>query len=315
MFKNSVSVIIPNFNDAPYLEKVVDSCFSQGGSLKEVIVVDDHSTDDSLALLKALTVKYPEKMSYYINPDKGGNSARNYGFSKSAGDFIQWLDADDFLLPGKFDAQLESFRNDDMVDVVYSDWYMDLYDDSFSFLRREVKKKKQYPDFTYELLIDNWSANNNYLYKRRLVSKLFEIKAWKPNRKIAQDREYVTLAALSNAKFSYTSGFFSVYNRRSRDSVSSMDFKQRLRLQLQLEDEFRDIIQGNHYPASLERKYLSALNAHAMNACFYAPSLVIKCPFSILNIDWKLIHYKKYPFILLIYVWQHIKYYYVKLSF
>lgn len=285
------------------------SCLRQGSALREILVIDDHSTDGSLDLLKELKRRYPDKLSYFLNPLKGGNSARNYGFSKSTGDFIQWLDADDFLLPDKFDAQLDSFRYDDKVDVVYSDWHMDFYDESEELVRRVDHRKGQYPDFTYEILADNWSAIANYLFRRRIAEKLHEMEAWHPERMVAQDREYVTLAALSNAKFSYTPGFFSVYNSRSRGSISSMDFKQRLRFQLELEDEFRDLIKGNHYPASLERRYLSALNAHAMNACFYAPSLVIKQAFSFLNIDWKLIHYKKYPFIPLIYMWQHIKYY------
>ncbi len=307
---HKVSVIIPNYNCAKWLPKVIESCLIQQ-YLHEIIIVDDYSSDNSWQILKNLQKKHPDIIKIYRNPRKGGNNARNFGFTKSSGNYIQWLDADDFLIEGKFEAQINKFIESPKTDVVYSDWYMDFYENK-KLIKREERKKAEYNDFTYQILADNWLANNAYLFKRRLTQKLHDIKAWNPNTKVGQDREYITLAALSGAKFSYTAGFFSVYNRWNINSVSSMDFKKRLEYQLVLEQTFRQKIIQNNYSQKQKRKYLSLLNAHTMNACFYNPKLTILSTFSFFNINWKIIHWKKRPFIPFIYFWQHLKYFFNK---
>lgn len=305
---NSVSVIIPNFNHSRHIEKAIHSCIIQGEYLKEVIVVDDHSTDNSREVLERCVKVFPEKLSYYTSPEKGGNNARNYGFTKATGSFIQWLDADDTLLPGKFRTQVNELIEREELDVVYSDWYMDYYDKSEGRINRIECKKGSYKDFLYEILADNWSVPSSYLYRRRIAEKLAEIGAWNPRRKIAQDREYVTLAALCNAEFGYVSGYFAVYNKRTSATVSTMKFKKRLKYQLELEEEFRSIIRIKKDLLLPRRKYFSLLNAHAMNASFYAPSLTITSPFLPTNVEWGLIHWKKLPLMPIIYVVQHLKY-------
>jgi glycosyltransferase involved in cell wall biosynthesis len=304
---SKVSVIIPNYNCSQWLTKVIESCLIQE-HLKEIIVTDDQSTDKSWEILTQLQNQFPEKIKIYKNPEKGGNNARNYGFSKSSGEYIQWLDADDYLLPGKFENQLKTFENNQNAEIVYSDWHRDIYAENGTITKREEIKKADYKDFTFEILSDNWSVPANYLIKRTLAEKLHQQNAWNPETRVAQDREYFTLAVLSGAKAAYCPGFYCVYNVWNKNSVSAMDFKTRLAYQLKLEKRFRNIILKNNYPNKLKRQYLSLLNAHVMNACFYNPKLTIPYPFSILNLKWDIIHWKKWPFIPWIYAWQHFKY-------
>jgi len=302
----SVSVIIPNYNCAPWLPKVVKTCIIQD-FLHEIIIVDDHSTDNSWAVLQNLQEKHPDLIKIYKNPQKGGNNARNYGFSKSSGKFIQWLDADDFLLEGKFKNQLKVFEEKPETDIVYSDWYLDFYENNTSFIDRKNYIYDHYNDFLFEILSDNWSANNSYLYKRKITELLHQINAWNPETVVAQDREYITLAALNNARFSYAPGYYCIYNRWNSNSVSSISFGERLKHQINLEYSFRQIVCKNKYPPKKQRKYLALLNAHTLNACYYYPKLTILNKFSIFNVNWKIIHWKKRAFIPFIYIWQHIK--------
>ena len=305
--KKLVSIIIPNYNCSQWLPKVVESCLIQE-YLLEIIIVDDHSTDNSWEILLELQKQNSDKIKIFKNTEKGGNNARNFGFSKSTGEYIQWLDADDYLLEGKFENQIKTFEKNSNTDIVYSDWYMDFYKKKTDFLERKKYEYRKYDDFIFELLADNWSANNSYLFKREIAQKLHETKAWHTETKVGQDREYITMAALLGAKFSYTKGFYCVYNRWNANSVSSMNFKQRLVYQLELEQKFRRKIVENNYPKKTKRKYLALLNAHTLNACFYNPQLTILNKFSFFNINWKIIHWKKHPFIIIIYTWQHIKY-------
>ena len=90
------SVLIPNFNGAPYIEECIHSLMYQLQKGDEIVVVDDHSTDDSLPLLQSCAQENPSVV-VSSNPKKGGASARNHAFNLSKGECIQWMDIDDFL--------------------------------------------------------------------------------------------------------------------------------------------------------------------------------------------------------------------------
>jgi len=304
-----VSVIIPNYNCSQWLPKVIESCLIQK-HLHEIIIIDDHSTDNSWELLTDLQNKNSERIKVFQSPSKGGNNARNYGFSKSSGDYIQWLDADDFLLPRKFENQTQVFEKHPDIDIVYSDWYLDIYEKGNSFIKREKHPKAQYYDFTYEIIADNWSVPANYLLKRNIAEKLHKIKAWNPETKRGQDREYITMAALLGANFYYVPGYYCVYNRWNINSVSaSHTYKEQWAHQLLLENRFRKKIIKKNYSKTLKKRYLSILNANVITACFYNRNLTILNSFSFFNINWSFIDWKKHPFVPFIYLWQHLKFY------
>src|SRR5450432_3632597 len=157
-----ISVIIPNYNGEKWLSKTIDSCLQQKEYLHEIIVIDDHSTDGSWNVLSYYQSEYPDIIKIARNKSKGGNQARNYGFELSGGEFIQWLDVDDQLLPGKFAAQLDSFGKCADADIVYSDWRLDIYAGSGEIRSTEYKVQQQHEDFLLQLLIDNWSPPHNY---------------------------------------------------------------------------------------------------------------------------------------------------------
>jgi glycosyltransferase involved in cell wall biosynthesis len=118
-----VSIIIPNFNHAAYLPDCLDSCILQGKEfVKEIIVVDDHSTDDSWEVIKRYENKYPDLVKGFRNPRKGACAARNFGFEQSSGEYIQWLDADDLLGEKKIVRQLEKLK-DNKDAIIACKWY------------------------------------------------------------------------------------------------------------------------------------------------------------------------------------------------
>ncbi len=302
-----VSVIIPVYNSERWLDRTIKSVLQQE-HLKEIILVDDHSTDRSLETIREWQKKFPDIIKVFVNPQKGAQTARNYGFRQSTGEFIQWLDADDQLLPGKFDAQLKAFEQNPQADIVYSDWYMDYYNEHGELIRREERKKGYYADYLYELLKDNWSPPANYLMRRQAAERLYQLGLWNPETPVAQDREYFTIAALEGMRFVYQPGFFSVYNRWSREQTSAMEFRRRLQFQMGLERKFRQIILQKNFSPKRRRKYLACLNAHVLNANYYFPSIGFPFLFSIFNVNWRIIHWKKYPFIPWLYVYETVKF-------
>lgn len=98
--ESKVSIIIPLYNREKLISATLDSVINQSYSNWECIIVDDGSTDNSISVVKKYC-EIDDRFKLYKRPNnllKGGNAARNYGFSKSKGDYIQWFDSDDVML-------------------------------------------------------------------------------------------------------------------------------------------------------------------------------------------------------------------------
>ena len=106
-----VSVIIPNYNYSKYVCEAVDSALGQTYQDKEVIVVDDGSTDNSVELL----TKYGDKIKLIRQTNAGVCASRNNGVAASSGELIAFLDADDVWLPEKLEKQVAQFLADPNV--------------------------------------------------------------------------------------------------------------------------------------------------------------------------------------------------------
>ncbi len=98
--KKDVSVIIPLYNYAANVEKAVESVCAQTLKPKEIIIVNDGSTDNPRPIIEKLIEKHPKQNIIYVEKENGGvASARNLGVQKSTGDYICCLDADDRIAP------------------------------------------------------------------------------------------------------------------------------------------------------------------------------------------------------------------------
>lgn len=113
-----ISVITPVYNAEKYITQAVESAL-QFNEVYEVILVEDQSPDNALEVCKKLAQKY-DRVKLFQHPDKGNHGAgasRNLGLEKATGDFIAFLDADDYYLPNRFEAEKELFKNPDVEGV------------------------------------------------------------------------------------------------------------------------------------------------------------------------------------------------------
>ncbi len=117
--KIEVSVIIPAYNAAKFLSQSIESVLRQTLKEIEIIVVDDGSTDETPLVAKS----FGDKIRYFRQPNGGPASARNCGLKQANGEFIAFLDADDyFILPEKLARQLEIIKLSEDCAVVTSGW-------------------------------------------------------------------------------------------------------------------------------------------------------------------------------------------------
>ena len=113
----SVSVIIPVYNGERYIERSVESVLSQSVRDIEILMLDDGSTDGSLAMCRRYEQKYPDIIKVFTHTNMGVANTRNKGVSLASGKYIMFLDQDDFFDPGYIKAFLDAAEESD-ADIV-----------------------------------------------------------------------------------------------------------------------------------------------------------------------------------------------------
>lgn len=116
-----VSVIIPTYNNGPWLARTVDSVLAQTRPAHEIIVVDDVSTDDTPATLAALAPRCAGRLiSIRQDSNRGPAAARNAGIARATGELVAFLDGDDAWLPAMIERQTAEFAAHPELGLCYS---------------------------------------------------------------------------------------------------------------------------------------------------------------------------------------------------
>jgi glycosyltransferase involved in cell wall biosynthesis len=262
-----VSVVIPCYNAEPWIAEALESCQRQTYPCVEIIVVDDGSTDGSLALIES----YGNEIQSETGPNLGGNHARNRGFQRSVGDYIQFLDADDYLLPEKIERQV-AFLEETGADVVYGDWRHRFHEPDGSSHLGEVHISGKQKDVLESLLAGWWVAPAALLWRRKTVA---HCGGWDEKLAAAQDRDFFTAAALRGADVRYQPGCFSVYRRYGNVTVSTFSRARWLENhQLVLEKAEASLVRAGQliprYRCALAKSYFSlARNYYDLDRSIY----------------------------------------------
>jgi glycosyltransferase involved in cell wall biosynthesis len=175
----SVSVVIPCFNAADFIARALDSVSTQTIMPEQVICVDDGSTDCTRDVLAEYEKQSPIPLELYFVEHAGAPSARNLGLEKSKSNFVQFLDADDELLPAKLEGQLELATRLGAVDFVAG-----------SFLRSatygtEDFKHPKYTDPWRNLISGELGITSANLWRK---SSLLSVGGW--NESLTSSQEY-----------------------------------------------------------------------------------------------------------------------------
>ena len=140
-----ISIVIPIYNVEKYLRKCLDSVYSLNLDNKEVVLVNDGSTDTSINILNEFKNKYPNKTKLITQKNQGLSEARNIGIKNSNGKYILFIDSDDFIIP----TETEEFINfglDKKVDILignYREYYNENYIVQKSFYNLDKNLEKE----------------------------------------------------------------------------------------------------------------------------------------------------------------------------
>ena len=117
-----VSVVIPAYNCSRYLPQSVQSVLDQDYPNLEILVVNDGSSDDTLAVARRLADAADGRMHVFDQANAGAAVARNTALRRAGGRYIAFLDSDDLWLPGKLRLQVDYLRQHPDIALVYSAW-------------------------------------------------------------------------------------------------------------------------------------------------------------------------------------------------
>ncbi|MFC5195466.1 glycosyltransferase family 2 protein [Bizionia hallyeonensis] len=162
-----ISIIIPTFNRAHLIGATLDSVLAQTYLNWECLVIDDGSTDKTLEVL-TVYMNRDKRFQYHPRPEshlKGGNGARNFGFEKSKGDYIQWFDSDDLMDPNLLDMQLGNILTNQ---AGFSLCLFDLIDENGDALKKGIAHSLQ-DGFYYDYIIRRLPANLPTILFRKSV--------------------------------------------------------------------------------------------------------------------------------------------------
>ena len=123
-----VSIIITVFNSEKYLERCIDSAIKQTYENIEIIIVDDCSKDKSKEIIEQYEIKNKKIKKILLSKNQGVSNARNVGMSVSDGEYIVFLDSDDYIDPVYIETLINNKEDDDMLVVVANNVKTEIYD-------------------------------------------------------------------------------------------------------------------------------------------------------------------------------------------
>ena len=164
-----VSTIIPVFNRSSMLQAAVRSVLAQSYRPIEIIIVDDGSNDETTDVVNKLVQQYPEIIALF-QENAGPGVARENGRQHARGEFIQYLDSDDQLLPEKFSLQVAALHENQNCNVAYGktdsrQLQSDQPEKAWKLTGEKINS--MFPEF----LKSRWWSTSTPLYRRSVIDK------------------------------------------------------------------------------------------------------------------------------------------------
>ena len=160
-----VSVVIPAYNASEHLGLAICSVLEQTRKVDEIIVIDDGSTDET----RDVVLRYANQgVRYEWQKNQGSASARNRGVRLTSGDFIAFLDADDYWLPEKIERQLTMFKTSPALVLVSGDRIF--WDVDRSLKRKQIfSNNTKLKNYQTEIVFENVVGNPSMVMIKRTV--------------------------------------------------------------------------------------------------------------------------------------------------
>lgn len=209
-----VSILIPCYNAQRWIAQAIDSALAQTYTPCEVIVVDDGSTDASLDIIRG----FGDRIRWETGPNKGGNAARNRLLELARSDWVQYLDADDYLLRAKIELQMRALQVLPDTDVLYGLVTKESWTECGVSKDLQVIPEPRDP----WILLARWylPQTGGPLWRK---SALLEVGGWRLDQPCCQEHELYLRLLKAGKRFAYCPHNGAIYRIWSADTVCHRD--------------------------------------------------------------------------------------------
>lgn len=258
------SVIVPVYNVEKYLSKCLDSIIYQTNQDFELIVVNDGTKDNSQNIIDEYVKKYPSKVKGFIKENGGLSDARNFGVKRASGEYIVFVDSDDYIdkkLLEKLDEEIIKYENLDVIGYNYVD--MTQNDERIKVTTRPKKSNisgeeaiselilgKQYfePAWGFAYRLEYW-RENDFNYIKGLYHEDFALTP-------------IVVAKAKHVSFIDFDGYYYIITQNSITRNPNKEKERRLAEDLLkgydfLKSEFEKIGISNNYTERLFMSYIA----------------------------------------------------------
>ncbi|EKO3611305.1 glycosyltransferase family 2 protein [Vibrio metschnikovii] len=238
-----VTVVIPNYNNARYLRSSINSVKSQTYKNIEILVIDDCSTDESLDVLKELSLCTPNLLFYSNDENRGVSYTRNRGIEMSKGEFITTLDPDDLYYENKIECEVKAMQLMQGKAIIFS---------GFNSVNDNLD------NILFKTKLTKFTACNGSIFKKILYMSIpiprdmlftkqqfLSVNGFDENLNLYEDWDF-KLKLAKKYKF-YFSGSPGVKYRRHKSGLSSVDFEKHERVMKDIFLKHSDRLNDSYY--------------------------------------------------------------------
>jgi glycosyltransferase involved in cell wall biosynthesis len=219
----SFSVIMPTYNSAATVGAAIMSALRQTRSDFELIVVDDGSSDDTVARVEEF-VRSDERISLVTQPHRGASAARNAALARAAGAYVSFLDSDDLWLPRYLEGMANTMEDNPQASVAHTDAWV-FHQDVGMIARGSLMKGWEPPVIPSEPLdfLRAMLETANFLYYSVTLRRpvLLEVGGFDERLQASVDYELWLRIAARGHVFVKHPGNLAVYRRRSAGQITS----------------------------------------------------------------------------------------------
>lgn len=230
-----VSILLPCYNAEQWIAQAIESALNQTYPNKEVIVVDDGSTDSSLEIIKS----FGDRIRWETGSNRGGNIARNRLLELSTGEWLQYLDADDYLLPNKIERQVKFLSGVPQADIVYSPSIFEYHEGNNP--RRETLPIPKPHDAW--VLLARWylPQTGSPLWRKHTI---IDVGGWKVDQPCCQEHELYLRLLIAGKRFEYFNEAGSVYRQWSESTICKKNKLETYRWRLEIKDKIEQHLEA-----------------------------------------------------------------------
>jgi glycosyltransferase involved in cell wall biosynthesis len=221
-----VSVVIPNFNRSGVVNETVRNVLSQSLPPFEVIIIDDGSTDDSVA---SLHLEFGDRIQLIEQPNQGPGAARNAGLKVATGEFVWLMDSDDLATLNKLEVQVAALRQNN-ADVVYGPWARVYFEGQTIRLDGRVLQQRALPANRDVLtwFMTDWSlVFQQCLFRNSILKQagFYRTDMW-----TCDDSEYFVRILSNGAKVVFEDASLTLYRSNDHGKVTGSGFQSTRRM-------------------------------------------------------------------------------------